>query len=74
MHEAMNVDKLIVGNPYLWVDEDGQSRPTMYDGTCPINGGEVGYRFRVHGYKKNSVVLPASEVERVVFRSSITPL
>lgn len=65
----MAPDKLIIGNPYIWVDENGQSRSAIYDGTCPS-----GYKFRVRGYKQKSIAIPEEEVRRTVFRTSITPL
>ena len=71
----MKAEQLVKGQPYLWVDKDGQSRPVKYIEKCahPLTG-EDGYKFRVSGYDNRYVILPKSEVERVVFRSSITPL
>lgn len=71
----MKAEQLVKGQPYLWVDQDGQSRPVKYVEKCthPLKG-EDGYKFKISGYDNRYAILSKHDVETVVFRSSITPL
>lgn len=64
----MQVDKLIQGNAYIWVDPHGESRPVKFEGGCLLAGSRLGYVFKVRGYKTNEVRLTEEDVNRLIFK------